>query len=50
MCGPKFCSMEITQQIRDYAREHNTDEKQARERGLNEKAHEFRTRGGEIYS
>ena len=45
MCGPKFCSMEITQQIRDYAREHNTDEKQARERGLNEKAHEFRTRG-----
>ena len=50
MCGPKFCSMEITQQIRDYAREHNTDEKQARERGLNEKAQEFRTRGGEIYS
>ena len=50
MCGPKFCSMEITQQIRDYALEHNTDEKQARERGLNEKAHEFRTRGGEIYS
>ena len=50
MCGPKFCSMEITQQIRDYAREHNTDEKQARERGLNEKAHEFRTRGGDIYS
>ncbi len=50
MCGPKFCSMEITQQIRDYAREHNTDEKQARERGLNEKAQEFRTHGGEIYS
>ena len=50
MCGPKFCSMEITQQIRDYAREHNTDEKQARERGLSEKAQEFRTRGGEIYS
>ena len=50
MCGPKFCSMEITQQIRDYALEHNTDEKQARERGLSEKAHEFRSRGGEIYS
>ena len=50
MCGPKFCSMEITQQIRDYAREHGTDEKQGRERGLDEKAREFRNRGGEIYS
>ena len=50
MCGPKFCSMEITQQIREYAREHGTGEKQARERGLSEKAREFRARGGEIYS
>ena len=49
MCGPKFCSMEITQQIRDYAREQGLDEKRARERGLDEKAREFRARGGELY-
>jgi phosphomethylpyrimidine synthase len=50
MCGPKFCSMEITQQIRDYAREHQLDERDARERGLSEKARQFRDRGGEVYS
>ncbi len=50
MCGPKFCSMEITQQIRDYAREHHVDETGAREQGLSEKAREFRDRGGEVYS
>ncbi|MEE9281827.1 MAG: phosphomethylpyrimidine synthase ThiC [Myxococcota bacterium] len=50
MCGPKFCSMEITQQIRDYAREQDLNEKSAREHGLREKAAEFRARGGEIHS
>jgi phosphomethylpyrimidine synthase len=38
MCGPKFCSMKITQDIRDAA-----------EAGLLEKAKEFRASGGEIY-
>ncbi len=41
MCGPKFCSMEITQQIRDYAAEI--------ESGMQEKAKEFREKGSEIY-
>ena len=49
MCGPKFCSMEITQQIRDFARERE-NEAEARERGMAEKSQEFRERGAEIYS
>jgi phosphomethylpyrimidine synthase len=49
MCGPKFCSMEITQQIRDYAAEHGTSADTALEEGLADKAKEFRQGGGEIY-
>jgi phosphomethylpyrimidine synthase len=43
MCGPKFCSMEITQQIRDYASEQGLSVEQAVETGLAGKAAEFRT-------
>jgi phosphomethylpyrimidine synthase len=43
MCGPKFCSMEITQQIRDYASEQGVSVEQAVETGLAGKAAEFRT-------
>ena len=46
MCGPKFCSMEITQQVRQYAAAHGLDEASAIDAGLKEKADEF---GGEIY-
>jgi phosphomethylpyrimidine synthase len=42
MCGPKFCSMEITQQIRDFAEAHHMPVGQAVEAGLAEKAAEFR--------
>ena len=42
MCGPKFCSMEITQQIRDFAAERGVDEAKAVEVGLDEKSAEFR--------
>ena len=42
MCGPKFCSMEITQQIRDYAAEQQLAVDQAQAVGLAEKADEFR--------
>jgi phosphomethylpyrimidine synthase len=42
MCGPKFCSMEITQQIRDAAAAQGLDVEEARTRGLAEKADEFR--------
>jgi phosphomethylpyrimidine synthase len=50
MCGPKFCSMEITQQIRDYAAELELNEQKALEVGMAEKAEEFVKKGGEIYS
>ena len=41
MCGPKFCSMKISQDIRDYAKQHGLDSKDAIEKGLQEKALEF---------
>ncbi len=50
MCGPKFCSMEITQQVRDYAARQKLGEKDAIGSGLQEKAQEFRKGGSEIYS
>ena len=42
MCGPKFCSMRITQDVRDYAKAHAMSEEEALEAGLREKAAEFR--------
>ena len=51
MCGPHFCSMKITQDVRDYARQHNlTDLSTAMEQGMQEKAVEFREKGSEIYT
>ena len=50
MCGPKFCSMKITQDVRDYAASAGVaDATQALERGMAEKAAEFRDGGTEIY-
>ncbi len=49
MCGPKFCSMKITQDVRDYAAEHGMDISEALDEGMAEKAGEFRTRGAEVY-
>ena len=49
MCGPKFCSMKITQDVREYAAAHGLETTAAIEEGLREKAEEFRERGGEIY-
>ena len=49
MCGPKFCSMKITQDVRDYARAHGLEERTAIETGLAEKASEFRDSGAEVY-
>jgi phosphomethylpyrimidine synthase len=43
MCGPKFCSMRITQDLREYARERGLSEAQAREAGLREKSEQFAT-------
>ncbi len=50
MCGPNFCSMKITQEVRDYAAARGIgDVTVAVEAGLEEKAEEFRRTGGEIY-
>ena len=50
MCGPGFCSMKITQDVRDFARERGiTDVQEALEQGLEEKAAEFRSKGGHLY-
>ncbi len=49
MCGPKFCSMEITQQVREYAATHGVEAEQAVEAGLEEKAREFVEQGSELY-
>ncbi len=49
MCGPKFCSMKITQDIRDYAKEHGLSEMDAVQEGLDSKAREFAEKGKEIY-
>ena len=50
MCGPKFCSMKITQDVRDYAKEHGLGEANALDEGMKEKAAEFRARGSDVYS
>ncbi len=49
MCGPHFCSMRITQDVRDYAREHGLADTQALDAGMQEKSQEFRQRGAKIY-
>ena len=50
MCGPKFCSMEITREIRDtFGSARAPNEMSEAERGLAEKAAEFREKGSEIY-
>ncbi len=49
MCGPKFCSMEITQQVRDYAKKLGIEESAALNQGMQQKAAEFSESGAEIY-
>jgi len=49
MCGPHFCSMKISQDVRDYADSHGVPEDQALEQGMAEKAEEFRAAGSQLY-
>jgi phosphomethylpyrimidine synthase len=49
MCGPQFCSMKITDDVRRYAEEQGLTTEAALEAGLREKSDEFREKGGEIY-
>jgi phosphomethylpyrimidine synthase len=50
MCGPHFCSMKITQDVRDFAASKGVSEQEALEKGMEEKASEFVAGGTEIYS
>ncbi len=49
MCGPNFCSMKITQDVRDYALEKGLNTGDALEQGMDEKAKEFRNKGNTLY-
>ncbi|MFN6323868.1 MAG: phosphomethylpyrimidine synthase ThiC [Burkholderiales bacterium] len=49
MCGPHFCSMKITQDVRDYAQQQGVDETTALQQGMQEKAVEFVKKGGQLY-
>ncbi|WP_342083464.1 phosphomethylpyrimidine synthase ThiC [Dyadobacter sp. OTU695] len=49
MCGPNFCSMKITQDVRDYAEENGLDTEEAVMEGMQQKAREFAEKGSEIY-
>mgnify|MGYP001246345161 CR=1 FL=1 len=50
MCGPQFCSMKITDEVRAYAAERGIDESSALETGMEDKAQEFSKQGSKIYS
>ena len=49
MCGPHFCSMKITQDVREYAAAQGLAEKDALQKGMQDKAQEFVEQGAEIY-
>ena len=49
MCGPHFCSMKITQDVRDYAAKQGLDEKDALAKGMEQKSIEFVKKGAEVY-
>ncbi len=49
MCGPHFCSMKITQDVRDYANAQNIEAEKALAVGMSQKAAEFKATGSEIY-
>ncbi|HKN91097.1 MAG TPA: phosphomethylpyrimidine synthase ThiC [Acidimicrobiia bacterium] len=49
MCGPKFCSMRITADVRAYAAEHGVSDEEAVSLGMKEKSAEFASAGGRVY-
>jgi phosphomethylpyrimidine synthase len=50
MCGPHFCSMKITQDVRDYAEKKGLEEKEALREGMKEMSKTFKDNGSQIYS
>jgi phosphomethylpyrimidine synthase len=49
MCGPHFCSMKITEEVREYAKRMELSEEEALQKGMAEMSEEFKKKGGEIY-
>ncbi len=49
MCGPKFCAMKITQDVREYAKTQGVEVETAFDKGMEEKSREFREAGSKIY-
>ncbi|MFU2031971.1 phosphomethylpyrimidine synthase ThiC [Bacillus wiedmannii] len=49
MCGPKFCSMRISHDIREYAKDNDLETTEAIEKGMKEKAKEFKNTGSHLY-
>ena len=49
MCGPKFCSMKITQEVREFAAKQGLAEGDALQQGMAAKSEEFKQVGGELY-
>ncbi|MDI6677779.1 phosphomethylpyrimidine synthase ThiC [Bacillus wiedmannii] len=49
MCGPKFCSMRISHDIREYAKDNDLETTEAIEKGMKEKAKEFKDTGSHLY-
>ena len=49
MCGPNFCSMKITQDVRNFAKENGMDTQEAIEEGMKKKSEEFKAKGSEVY-
>ncbi len=50
MCGPHFCSMKISEDVRQYAAEQGIAEEEALAKGMEEKSKEFVERGAEVYT
>ena len=50
MCGPHFCSMKITEDVRKYAAEQELSENEALQAGMEQKSQEFKESGAEVYA
>jgi phosphomethylpyrimidine synthase len=50
MCGPHFCSMKISEDVRKYAAAQNLSEEEALKKGMEEKSKEFAEEGAELYT
>ncbi|MGP1993308.1 phosphomethylpyrimidine synthase ThiC [Zobellia amurskyensis] len=49
MCGPKFCSMKISQEVRDFAAANDIVDNEVIQKGMDEKSKEFKDKGSEVY-